>query len=138
MCLAVSEADIGSVDVGGLSAQQAKAKLQQDLLGELETPVTVTRGTREGRMGPGQSKVAVNIDGSVDAALAKSNQANFVVRAYRKLSGTSVDATVTPEVQYSRPAVNDLVNEVAKDVDRKAKDAALRFTVTAVAPGPPR
>ncbi len=127
---------VGDVNVGGLTADQARSKLQQDLLGSLETPVVVSGGKKSWRLGPAQSKVGVDIDGSVNAALAKSNGGNFILRAYRKATGTEVDASVNPAVSFSAPAVRRFVARVAKAVDRPARDASLAFTVSAVAPVP--
>lgn len=129
---------VGSVEVGGLTADQARAKLQQDLLGSLETPIVVENGKQSWRLGPAQSKVGVDVNGSVDAALAKSNSDNFIIRAYRKLTGTEVDAAVDPAVSFSRPAVRRFVSRVAKGVDKPARDASLAFTVSAVEPVPSR
>ena len=127
---------VGNVDVGGLSADEARVKLHRDLLGSLETPVTVTRGKRSWQLGPQQSKIGADINGSVNAALAKSNGGNFLVRAYRKLTGTEIDASVDPAVTFSSPAVAKFVRRVTKAVDRPATDASLAFTVSAVEPVP--
>jgi len=127
---------VGNVNVGGMTAGEAEGKLRQDLLGELEAPVIVSRGKRSWRLGPGQSKVAVDIDGSVQAALARTNDETFLVRAYRKISGSALDASVEPEIFYSAAAVERFTSRVGKAVDRPAVDAALAFTVSAVGPVP--
>ncbi len=127
---------VAGIDVGGMSAADARSKLHRDLLGQLETPVTVTRGSDSWHLTANRSKVGVDTDGSVSAALAKSNSGNFVVRAYRKLTGTELDASVQPRVSYSKPAVQAFVDRVVKGVDRPARDASLAFTVSAVQPVP--
>ncbi len=127
---------VAGVDVGGMSAVDARSKLHRDLLGQLETPVTVTRGSDSWQLAANRSKVGVDTDGSVSAALAKSNSGNFAVRAYRKLTGTELDASVQPQVSYSKPAVQAFVDRVVKGVDRPARDASLAFTVSAVQPVP--
>lgn len=127
---------VGNVNVGGMTAEEAEGKLRQDLLGEMEAPVIARRGEKSWRLGPGQSKLAVNIDGSVEAALAKTNDDNFVVRAFRKISGRPVDASVEPEITYSAGAVERFTTRVTKAVDRPATDASLAFTVSAVEPVP--
>ncbi len=127
---------VAGIDVGGLSAVDARSKLNRDLLGQLETPVTVTRGPDSWYLAANRSKVGVDTDGSVSAALAKSNSGNFAVRAYRKLTGTELDASIQPQVSYSKPAVQAFVDRVVKGVDRPARDASLAFTVSAVQPVP--
>lgn len=125
---------VGGVNVGGLNADEARAKLHQNLLASLEVPVTVTRGSESWQLGPSESKVGVDIDGSVNAALSKGNSGNFITRAIRKISGSSADATVVPTVTYSAPAARRFTDRVTRAIDRPAKDASLTFTVSAVAP----
>jgi lipoprotein-anchoring transpeptidase ErfK/SrfK len=127
---------VGGFNVGGMTAEEAQGRLRQDLLGELETPVIARLGDRSWRLGPWQSKVGVDIDGSVEAALARTNGDNFVVRAFRKISGSSLDASVEPAITFSAPAVKRFTARVAKEVDRPATDASLAFTVSAVEPVP--
>ncbi len=126
--------EVGSVDVGGLTADEARVKLHRELRASVEEPLVVQRGKRSWKLGPEQSKASVDIDGSVGEALATSNSGNFLVRAYRKVTGSEMSATVAPEITYSKPAVAKMVKRVTKAVDRPAKDASLSITANAVAP----
>lgn len=119
--------DVAGVEIGGLSRDEAIAKLKRDYLGELQQPVTATSGDKSWKLTPEQANVSVNVDQSVDAALDRSRQENFVVRAYRSLAGKPLGATVTPSVSYDRGAVSNFVKRVGKAVDVPARDASLDF-----------
>ena len=119
--------DVAGVEIGGLTRDEAIAKLKREYLGELQQPVVASDGDREWKLTPEQANVSVNVDQSVDAALDRSRQENFVVRAYRSISGKPLGATVTPSVSYDRDAVSAYVRRVGKDVDIPARDASLDF-----------
>lgn len=119
--------DVAGVEIGGLTRDEAIAKLKREYLGELQQPVVVSDEDKQWRLTPERANVSVNVDQSVDAALDRSRQENFVVRAYRSISGKPLGATVTPSVSYDREAVAAFVRRIGKDVDVPARDASLDF-----------
>lgn len=119
--------DVAGVEIGGLTRTEAIARLKRDYLGELQQPVVASYDGESWRLTPEQADVSVNVDQSVDAALDRSHQESFVVRAYRSISGKPLGASVTPSVSYDRGAVGAFVNRVAKAVDIPARDASLDF-----------
>ena len=119
--------DVGGVEIGGLTRDEAIAKLKRDYLGELQQPVVAGYEGKTWKLTPEQADVSVNVDQSVDAALDRSRQENFVVRAYRSLSGQPLGASVSPSVSYDRGAVGAFVKRVSKAVDVPARDASLEF-----------
>ena len=60
--------------------------------------------------------------GSIDDAIARSREGNPFSRAFRDLTGGTVDASLTPQVSYSAQAVLRLVDRVRRAVDRPAQD----------------
>lgn len=119
--------DVSGVEIGGLTREEAIAKLKRDFVGELQQPVVASYDGKSWKLTPEQANVSVNIDQSVDAALDRSRQENFVVRAYRTISGKPLGASVSPTVSYNREEVNAFVARVARAVDVPARDAALDF-----------
>ena len=119
--------DVAGVEVGGLNREEAIARLKRDYLGDLQRTVVVSDGSREWKLTPEQADVSVNVDQSVDAALDRSRRENFVVRAYRSISGSPLGASVTPSVSYDRGAVSGYVERIARDVDVAPRDASLDF-----------
>jgi lipoprotein-anchoring transpeptidase ErfK/SrfK len=67
--------------------------------------------------------VAVDVDGSVRAALAKSREGNVLARAWRNVRGGDVDADVDLAITYSEVSIDRLVDRVAGKIDEDAVDA---------------
>lgn len=119
--------DVAGVEIGGLTREEAITKLKRDYLGELQQPVVASYDGKSWKLTPEQANVSVNVDQSVDAALDRSRQENFVVRAYRSISGRPLGASVTPSVSYDRGEVTAFAERVAKGVEVPARDASLDF-----------
>jgi lipoprotein-anchoring transpeptidase ErfK/SrfK len=122
---------IGTIDVGGLSPQQARAKVRRQLLAPLDRPVVVRHEGREWRLTAGEARIHANVDGMVDEAVRRG-EGNPLQRAWREVTGGRVDATVPARVSYSRGAVRGLVRRIAADVDRDPKDAGVTFSAASV------
>ena len=119
---------VGGVDVGGLRAHEARAKLDRELLGPLRQPVTATHKGRTFSLTPEQARVGVDIDGSVDHALDRSRKGSLFARTMRGVTGETVEADLGVDVTYDRGAVDALVKKVEKALERDAVDASVSFT----------
>src|ERR1700759_5683492 len=93
---------VGGVEVGGLNKAQAHEKIQRELVGPLNQPVKVT--------GPGghhfvltakRAHVTVDVDGMVQEAIDKSRDGSIVTRAWRAVTGGTVNVDLPPKVDYS-------------------------------------
>lgn len=127
---------VGGVDVGGLTEAQAKARLERRLLNPLQEPIVVERGTRSWRLTAREARIAADVQGSIDAAMERGRDGNFLTRSWREATGGSVDANLQPALTYNDHAVVRLVDRVRRVVDRPAKDASVTFTGSSVAPVP--
>ena len=123
---------IGGVQVGGLDAQQARARLQQEVVRPLRRAVTVRAGDRRFRLTAREAKVDVNVGELVAQALAASREGSMLTRTWRSVSGGQVEADVAPRITYSRPAVQRLVDRVRMRSSRKARDADVDISLTSV------
>src|SRR5215207_1900059 len=65
---------VNGVDVGGLTAQEARAKLRAALLEPLDRPVVARHEGRKFTLTPRQAAIGVDIDGSVSRALIRSRE----------------------------------------------------------------
>jgi lipoprotein-anchoring transpeptidase ErfK/SrfK len=115
---------VGGVDVGGLSAAQAQAKLRRGLAAALHRDIVVHHGRHTFTLTPRRADVRVNIVASVDAALARS-KTNPFGHAIRALTGSTVHADIEPQVTYSHKAVVHLLNRVRKAINRKPTNARI-------------
>jgi len=115
---------VGGVDVGGLNKTQARAKLQRELVGPLNQPVKVTGpGGNHFVLTPKRAKVTMDVNGMVQEAIDKSRDGSIIIRAWRGVTGGSVNADLPPKVDYSASAVNRLVRRVRRAVNRRPENA---------------
>ncbi len=119
---------VAGVDVGGLSAAQARSRVEAQLLPQLETPIVVHHDRKTWKLGPRRAKITVDVAPVVDEALVRSRKGSIFTRVIRGIKGGSVRADLTPEVGYSKDAVVRLLDRVRSRVDRPAKDANLTFS----------
>jgi lipoprotein-anchoring transpeptidase ErfK/SrfK len=122
--------EVAGIDVGGLSAAQARARLQREYLPRFEQPVVVRFHAHRFKLSPRAADVKVDINAAVDEALAKSRDGSIFTRVSRSLTGGSVDANIQPQVTYSHVAVTRLVGRVKRTVDRPAHDASVSYTAS--------
>ena len=118
---------VAGVDIGGLEADAARARLQSSIEGRLQQPVIVRHGDETWRLGPRRAHIRADLDTMVDEALARSREGNVITRSVRSLTGRKVDAQLQPTITFSRKAVNRLVRRVKADVDRDPRDAKVEF-----------
>jgi len=116
---------IGGVDVSEMTVERARAKLRSAVLEPLSRPVVVRARGKRYTLTPEQAAVAVDVDGSVDAALERSRDGNVLGRTWRALRGEPLDAEVDLDIAYSRRAIGRLVARVRKAVDKPAVDASV-------------
>src|SRR5205823_4732570 len=102
---------IGSVNVGGLSAAHARAKLHR-IFRPLSRPITLHYKGQRFLLTPQRARLHVNIDTLVDRALRASRSGWFGSRAWREISGGRVDLRLKPSYVYSRSAVNALIARI--------------------------
>jgi lipoprotein-anchoring transpeptidase ErfK/SrfK len=127
---------VNGVPVGGLHVAQARAKLRAALLEPLNRKVVVRHGDKRYVLRPSAAAIGLDVDGSVDKALAASREGSVLSRTWRELRDDRVDQDVAARITYSRPAVRKLVDRVAADVDTPARDAALDLSGGVVEPTP--
>lgn len=118
---------VGGIDVGGLRAHQARAKLADQLLAPLRAPVVARHRGRTFSLTPEQARVGVDIDRSVDHALDRSRSGNLLARTVRGLSGETVQAELPVDISYDREAVDRMVDKVERALERSPVDADVSF-----------
>lgn len=118
---------VSQVAVGGLSRAAARAKLERELLAPLRAPVVATYRGRRFTLTPARAKVSVDLDGSVDRAVARSREGDPVSRTVRALTGGEVRAEVPVDVDVDPAAGRRLAARVARALDRRSVDAKVSF-----------
>jgi lipoprotein-anchoring transpeptidase ErfK/SrfK len=123
---------IGGVNVGGMSADQARHRIKAQVVKPLDKPVTVTYDGTKYILSPDKLDVRADVNGMVNAALKASRSGGFPTRVWRYATGGSVHREIAPHINYSSQAVDDFVNEVTDQVNQPATDASISPTPTSL------
>jgi lipoprotein-anchoring transpeptidase ErfK/SrfK len=121
---------VAGVDLGGMRASEARAKVERELAGRLERPIVVRVGRRRFTLPPERSGIRTDTEAIVQEALRRSRDGNVLSRTVRGITGGRVDADLQPRVSYSAGAVAGLVRRVKRRVDRSPSDATVTPTRT--------
>jgi lipoprotein-anchoring transpeptidase ErfK/SrfK len=123
---------IGGVDVGGMTADEARRQLNSQLLQPLKKPIRVTYDEQSWELPAKDLKVRGNIAAAVEEAVRISREPSLPARVWRYVTGGSVDRSIAPEIRYSKRAVNEFVREVAGAVRVEPVDAGVHATGSSV------
>jgi lipoprotein-anchoring transpeptidase ErfK/SrfK len=117
---------VGGIDVGGLTKSQAREKLQRELVAPLKQPVKVRGpGGHKFTLTARRANVTVDLDATVQAAVDRSRRGSVVTRAFRAITGGTINANLPPKVDYSASAVNGLVRRVRKTINHAPQNATV-------------
>ena len=114
----------GTIELGGLSADAARARL-----GHAFRPLTrplVLRSTGGNLVLTSRTlKLRIGTEAVVERSLALSHRGSFVARAWRGWTGGDVPANLEVRLRYSHAAVAHAVHELQQRIDRSPEDAAV-------------
>jgi len=123
---------VGDVQIGGLRADAARDRLTKRLLLPLDEPVVVIADDKTFTLSAREARIHANIEAMVDEAVGRGREGGVLARTWRAIAGTPVDEQIAPEIDYSRPAVQRLVDRVRVAVGRKPRDAKVEFEADSV------
>lgn len=123
---------IGPVDVGGLSRDDARTRVQERLIKALNTPLVITAADKSFPLSAREAHIEADVDAMLDQAVERGRSGGVLARTWRAISGGKVNAQIVPTVAYSQPAVRRMVDRVRVAVSRKAVDAKVDFQPSAV------
>jgi lipoprotein-anchoring transpeptidase ErfK/SrfK len=129
---------VNGVDVGGMKPEAARAKLQAALVEPLDRPVVVRYEDQRFKLTRKQAAIAVDVDGSVDRAMAVSTDGNMFTRTWREVRGRELDEQVEAKIAWDRAAVRRLVDRVTTKLTVEAQDASVELEAGQVEPKPSR
>ncbi|HEV7482189.1 MAG TPA: L,D-transpeptidase/peptidoglycan binding protein [Solirubrobacterales bacterium] len=114
---------IAGVDVGGLNEEEAAALVRHRLLAPLRHSLRVKLDGESWQLPGAKLKVRANVDKAVEEAVADSQDGGFPGRLVRYVTGGDVSESISPQVTYSKRAVNRFVRHVAEEVNREPRNA---------------
>jgi lipoprotein-anchoring transpeptidase ErfK/SrfK len=127
---------VAGVDVGGMSAAQARRAVAQQVGEPRQRTLSVRYGKRSFELSAADAGVHTDVDGMVAAAVEKSREGNILSRVTRSVTGGKVKADIPVRVTYDQESVDRLVRRVEHSVERPAKNATVDFSGTGVAKVP--
>ena len=117
---------VNSVPIGGLTPDQARAKLTRALVVPLQRPVRIMLPDGEAmKLTPRQARLRLDVNAAVDQATHVSRQGSILERTWRDLSGGAIHRHFDVALGYSRSAVRRTVTRIADQIDAPAEDATL-------------
>jgi lipoprotein-anchoring transpeptidase ErfK/SrfK len=122
------------IDIGGLTAEEAREKLRSELSYDLERPLKVKYKGQRFTLRPEDANIQTNVDEMVDRALERSQEGNVVSRSLRRVTGGEVHEEIPVRISFDEAAVKALVKRVKRKVDQPARDAAVNFDGATVQP----
>jgi lipoprotein-anchoring transpeptidase ErfK/SrfK len=125
---------VNGVPIGGMSPAAAQKKLSATLLEPLDRPVKVRYKDRTFTLTQKAAAIGIDIRGSVDKALKRSQEGDMFTRTWRNVRNESLNTELAAEVSYNQPAIRKLVKRVQKSIDRKPVDAKVDLSKGNVEP----
>ena len=114
---------VAGVDVGGMNEEEAVAVVRKKLLAPLRHALVVTFDGQKWKLSGKKLKIRADVDSAVEEAIEHSQEGGFPSRLVRYVTNGEVDEQITPQVAYSKPALNRFVRHVAEEIDREPKNA---------------
>jgi lipoprotein-anchoring transpeptidase ErfK/SrfK len=129
---------VAGIEVGGMTAHEARATLHRQIVRRLERPLTLAHAKRRFVLDPKVVAVRTNVDVVVQAALEESRNGNFLTRSFRDLTGGRLAADLPLPVHYSDEAVRRVVAGIRRAVDRPSREAKAAVSLDGVRITPSR
>jgi L,D-transpeptidase catalytic domain/Putative peptidoglycan binding domain len=116
---------IAGIDVGGLDADQAAAKVRRHLLSPLRQSLRVRYEGDSWALAGKRLKMRADVEGAVEEALEESQGGGLPTRLVRYVTGSELEKALPAQVSYSQRTLNRFVRHVADEVDREAQNATV-------------
>jgi lipoprotein-anchoring transpeptidase ErfK/SrfK len=114
---------VNGVQIGGMTRAEAEKKLSATLLAPLDRPVKVAYKDRTFTLSQKAAAIGIDIRGSVDKALKRSQEGDMFSRSWRNLRNKPINTELAADVNWNKPSVDKLVKRVRKALEAKPVDA---------------
>jgi lipoprotein-anchoring transpeptidase ErfK/SrfK len=123
---------IAGVEVGGLTAANARTRLEHLLRTRLQAPVLLVTTRHKFTVRPRSAGLRVDVARMVEDAVAASRRGSLLQRTWRDIRGRRLDVAIPLRAALSRTGVETVVDHVARVLDRPPKNAKLVPNANAV------
>ena len=118
---------IGEIEVGDMTRAEAVAAVSTAAGVLLDQTVTIHVDGEVRVKSLSQLGVSARVRRAVDQAFAVSGSLSWLSRAYHRLTDNALERTIDLTYRYRRRPVRSLMNEVAAEVSRPSRDAAVKL-----------
>jgi lipoprotein-anchoring transpeptidase ErfK/SrfK len=123
---------VGGISLQGLTAPQARAKLDRLIVQPLKRPIVVHHDRSTWQLGAREARIAVDVDAIVRHAMARSREGDIFSRTVRNLTGKSLNADLQPTVRYEDRAIVRMLDKIRKAIDRTPVDATAKLDASGI------
>ena len=123
---------VEGIHVGGLTQEQAIARVYKRVGARAQRPVRVRVGDDRFALSAQSAGVSLGLDDAVRRAYEESRGGNVVERGWRTLTGGSVDHDEPAKVKVDRSRIRAFVANIHDTVSRAPVDAQLELNVEQV------
>lgn len=120
------------VDLGGLTADEARAALEDRVKRPLSRPLTIRYGKHGVLLSARAAGVEVDVEGTVAEAIERSRRGSFLTRSWRDVNGEGVDASVPLAITYFGPVVDNVVANLKDTLYVKPREARVSASGTGI------
>jgi lipoprotein-anchoring transpeptidase ErfK/SrfK len=129
---------VAGIELGEMSASEARAALRTSFTARLSEPITLTAGGREFSIRPERLGARAEVRRMVAAAVERSRRGGMPGRVWRGLTGAELDVSLPAQVTHSPGATERFLRRMKDRVDRPARDADVRASGNGVEKVPGR
>ncbi|MBB5084532.1 VanW family protein [Nonomuraea endophytica] len=112
---------VAGVDIGGLSPEEARSRLERELRPRATRAIEVTAAGKKTRLEPVELGLSVDVAATVAAAM---DGASTPVGVVRSIFGSR---ELQPVVKVDEQALTERITALAKTVDRKPKEGVISY-----------
>ena len=123
---------VEGIHVGGLTQEQAMARVYKRLREQSQRPVRVRVRKERFTLSAATAGVSLGLDDAVRRAYEEGRGGNLIERGWRSLSGGRVDHDEPAKVNVDRDRVRSFVTNIHETVSRAPLDAQLELNVEQV------
>jgi lipoprotein-anchoring transpeptidase ErfK/SrfK len=117
--------EVGGVDIGGRSADEARKVIEKQVVAPLQQPVVVSYDGKEYTLGSKALNERADVDGMVQEAIDRSREGTILDRVARYARGGEVNDNLETRVKYDKAAVKDFVQELADKINQEPENASV-------------
>jgi vancomycin resistance protein YoaR len=118
---------VWDVDIGGLSREEAAARLAASFRYPPERQLTLRHGDRTWAVAPADLGASLDVQATVDSAWLVGHSGNWATRLQEQLSVLVQSRLVMPVFAFEAGAADMFLSQIGREINRPLRNATLRL-----------